>query len=149
VINSYKLLIEEHNVISLRRACVFEMDGIVSLQLLPAPSSVPAKHLDARPYHTFLYQHPTSNSERSTSGIKQLRFDEPPTFKLLWADSGNSVVVYLNGEAWAFIDEHTQLAYSKGILISKLGKPWDQFLNNAGNFWNEEVFDRTFSDVLD
>ena len=82
-----------------------------------------------------MYQDNPSASRIPTGDIKQLVFEKQPELKLLWTDSGNSVAVYVNGELWAFIDEDTQKAYSKGILNPRLG-----------NFWNQEVFEKTFAD---
>jgi len=65
--------------------------------------------------------------------IKPLDFEETPQFKLFWADSGNSVALYLNGELWAFICEETHQGYSKGMLSSDRGQLWDQ-----------ELFEKTF-----
>jgi len=139
--NDGKTLIEEHNIISLRYACVVEVDGFVALQLMPAQSSMAAKQNvykteyweRLKAYYAFLYQHIPSASRIPDSGIRQFAFEKPPKLKLLWTDSGNSIAVYLNGEPWAFIDEHTQKAYSKGVLDSKSGNPWDQ-----------KAFERTF-----
>ena len=78
------------------------------------------------------------------AGIKELALENPPKLKLLWTDSGNSVAVYLNGEPWAFIDEHTQKAYSKGVLNSSLGKSWNQVSTSIGNPWDQKAFERTF-----
>jgi len=69
-------------------------------------------------------------------GIKSMVFNEPPEFKLLWTDSGNSVVLNLNGEPWAFFEEKSCGGYSKGVL-----KP------EAGNLWNQELFEKTFKDA--
>ena len=69
-------------------------------------------------------------------GIRQMQFEKPPVFKLLWADSGNSVALYLNGEPWAFIDEKTHQGYSKAILNPKIG-----------NLWNQELFETIFKIV--
>jgi hypothetical protein len=63
--------------------------------------------------------------------IKVNSFGGKPDFKLLWAPSGNSVVVFVNGEPWAFIcDEGNKLRrFSKGFLRPDwLGNPWDQAL---------------------
>jgi hypothetical protein len=144
--NDGKILLEEHNIISLRTTFIIDAGGHVALQMLPASSSMAPK-LNVykteywewlKPYSTFLYQHIPSGGVIPFRGIKELAFEKPPELKLLWADSGNSVAVYLNGEPWAFIDEHTQKAYSKGVLTSSLGKPW-----------NQEIFEKTFAGVID
>jgi len=81
--------------------------------------------------------------------VKLLTFDKPPALRFLWTDSGNSIAVYLNNEPWAFIDEHTQKTYSKGILdVSKVINPWLKS-RSVGNLWNQEVFEKTFADVYD
>ena len=85
-------------------------------------------------------------------GLQHLTFSEPPNFKLLWTDSGNSAVVYLNDEPWAFIDEHTQKAYSKGIMADNEMNPWYRdYVKTAkvGNPWNQKQFETTFADVID
>jgi len=64
---------------------------------------------------------------------KEMSFAEPPEFILLWADSGNSVAVLLNGEPWAFVYEEKNHGYSKGIL-----KP------ENGNVWDQELFEKIF-----
>jgi len=60
--------------------------------------------------------------------IRPLSGSENPTIKLIWSHSGESVAAILNGEPWAFIDGSTQLAYSKGVLGTAFGKPWDEGL---------------------
>lgn len=64
---------------------------------------------------------------------REMSFAEPPKFSLLWADSGNSVAVLLNGEPWAFVCEEKNDGYSKGIL-----KPEHE------NCWDQELFDKIF-----
>jgi len=153
--NDSKILIEEHNVISLRRASVIDSAGSVALIMLPAESSMAPKlnvyktgfekWLNA--YIISLYQHTPSGSSMPLWDVKELVFEKPPELKLLWTDSGNSVAVYLNGEPWAFIDEHTQKAYSKGILVFSLGKAWYP-VRTSGNPWNQEVFENTFKSCI-
>ena len=152
--NGDKILIEEHNIISLRTACVIDDGETVGLQLLPAPSSmatIPSVYKAEfvewlKAYSAFMYQHILSASRIPIFDLKPLAFEKPPKLKLLWTDSGNSVAVYLNDEPWAFIDEHTQKAYSKGVLNSRLGNPWNPSIN-VGNPWNQEVFEKTFADA--
>jgi len=67
-----------------------------------------------------------------------MRFESPPELRLLWADSGNTVALYLNGEPWAFIDEETHKGYSKGVL--KPAAP----LPAMGNQWDQELFEKLF-----
>lgn len=140
--NNDKILLKEHNVISLRTAVVIDDGSVVCFQLPPAPSLIPTRQNVYKDEYmewlnsflTFLYQHiPPASGEKALKNIRQLAFEKPPELKLLWTDSGNSVAVYLNGEPWAFIDENTQKAYSKGVLNSGGGTPWDQ-----------EVFEKTF-----
>jgi hypothetical protein len=76
------------------------------------------------------------------NGLKPLAFDTPPVFKLLWADSGHSVALYLNGEPWAFIDEATHEGYSKGILLPK-----ESYLKPPGKLWDQKLFEETFPDA--
>ena len=89
----------------------------------------------------WLYRHLRSASDEEKllttpcfeQDLKPMAFGKPPEFKLLWADSGQSVALYLNGQPWAFIEETTRLGYSKGMI-----KPRDK------NAWNQELFERTF-----
>jgi hypothetical protein len=60
--------------------------------------------------------------------IRPLSWSENPVIKLIWSHSGESVAATLNGEPWAFIDGSTQTAYSKGVLGTAFGKPWDEEL---------------------
>jgi hypothetical protein len=60
--------------------------------------------------------------------IRPLSAPENLAIKLIWSQSGESVAAVLNGEPWAFIDGGTQLAYSKGVLGTAFGKPWDEAL---------------------
>jgi hypothetical protein len=152
--NGGKVLIEETNIISLRTACVVEVEGCVALQLMPAPSSMAEKQNAykrefvewLRSYQTFLYRLMPSASEIVDNHIKQLAFEKSPELNLLWTESGNSVAVYLNGEPWAFIDEKTKKAYSKGILNSNVGTPWS-FNSRGGTHWDQQVFEGTFMDA--
>jgi hypothetical protein len=148
--NDSRMLIEEHNIISLRTAVVIDSDGFVALQLMPASSSMDEKqNVHKTEYYewlnsfqTVLYQHISSGSRIPSRNIKELAFEKPPELKLLWTDSGNSVAVYLNGEPWAFIDEKTQKAYSKGVFTSRLGPPWTP--PERRNHWDQQAFERTF-----
>jgi hypothetical protein len=65
--------------------------------------------------------------------IKVMTFAHPPELRLLWADSGHSVALYLDGQPWAFIHEEKNHGYSKGILRPTVGNTWDQ-----------ELFEQTF-----
>ncbi len=65
--------------------------------------------------------------------VRPMTFEKPPEFKLLWADSGHSVALYLNREPWAFIEEETHQGYSKGIFNRAHKKAW-----------NQELFEKTF-----
>ena len=67
--------------------------------------------------------------------IRVMEFTQPPELRLLWAGSGHSVALLLNGEPWAFIHEERNHGYSKGILKAYVGNPWDQ-----------ELFEHTFND---
>ena len=69
--------------------------------------------------------------------VKPMAFEKPPEFRLLWTDSGNGVALYLNGEPWAIIDEHTHQGYSKGILKPSTGSV-------IQNLWNQELFEKLF-----
>ena len=155
-----KVFAEEHNVISLRIAYVMEVDGVVGLSLSqaklpymqdPKTSKIELEHwLNA--CHVHMYQRAPSGSKMPIWGLRHLTFDVPPQFKLVWADSGNSVAVCLNGEPWAFIDEHTQAAYSKGVLKDAEMNPWYRDYVKAakvGNPWNQETFEKTFADAFD
>jgi len=60
--------------------------------------------------------------------IRMMAFTHPPELKLLWADSGHSVALFLDGQPWAFVDEDKNHGYSKGILRPTIGNTWDQML---------------------
>ena len=77
-----------------------------------------------------LYRQGTSMKFTSLdSYVRQMSFEKPPKFKLLWTDSGQSVALYLDGEPWAFIDETSHCGFSKGMLKEGRNKrPWDQQL---------------------
>jgi hypothetical protein len=151
MLDQYKTLLEENNVISLRTAYVVDDGKLVGFRLMPAwlESSIPRKRGSASKDfewvlsdQAYLYRHMrsvTGETELMNSfpcveqGVKPMRFENPPEFKLLWADSGNAVALYLNGEPWAFIEEVTHKGYSKGII-----KP------TIGNLWNQELFEKIF-----
>lgn len=143
-----RALLFEDNVISLRTAIVVDDGNIVGLQLLPAclDSSIPGTKPKGFDYvledGTNLYRHQRSVSEEAKlmssfapveQSVRPMTFKEPPEIKLVWADSGNGLVLYLNEEPWAFIDEETHKGYSKGVL-----KP------DGGNPWNQELFEKIF-----
>ena len=138
------LLLEEDNVISLRTAMVIDDGNLVTFRLMPAglQCSIPRKrsHKDLEcslSEFAYLYRHPRSAAEERTfTGgslpppwnswnwefwIKPLSFATPPALKLVWADSGNTVALYLNGEPWAFIYEETHKGYSKGLYEENYG----------------------------
>jgi len=60
--------------------------------------------------------------------IRPLAFKKPPEMRLLWADSGHSVALFLNREPWAFIRQDKDEGYSKGVLRPTVGNAWDQKL---------------------
>ena len=60
--------------------------------------------------------------------VRPMVFRCPPDLKLLWAETGHSVALLLNGEPWAFIHEAKRQGYSRGILRPTIGNPWDQAL---------------------
>lgn len=143
-----KILLQEDNIISLRTALVIERDGVVALQLLPR-SMTEARNLHGSRLNewlwsllAYLYQDLTSTTQVPIRGIKHLKFEKLPELKLIWSDSGNSVAVYLNGEPWAFVDEKTKKAYSKGIQCSTINSAWSP---KVGNAWDQKVFENTFS----
>ena len=148
------ILLCEINPISLRAALVSDDNNLVEFRLNPTPQDLvtllPNKG-DKRKSKDFdwvlkdsvwLYRHLRSAADEIKllsespcvdQDIKPLELEEPPQFKLVWTDSGNSVVLYLNGEPWAFICEETHQGYSKGMLPADTGNPWDQ-----------ELFEKTF-----
>jgi hypothetical protein len=146
--NDTKTLLEEDNVISLRTAYVHDDGDVIAFRLLPAwlGSSIPGNKPKGFDWvsqdSVWLYRHMRSASDEAKlvrgfpcmqQYVKPMVFENPPEFRLLWTDSGNSVALYINGEPWAFIDEQTHQGYSKGILQSKY--------NNA---WNQELFEKIF-----
>jgi hypothetical protein len=148
------ILAREYNVISLRSACVFDNRDTVSLELVPKNTStlpegrtwLAPKDLDLLLEDSvWLYRHSKSLADElelakisppiADQSIKPIAFEEPPDFRFMWNDSGHSVAVFLNGTAWAFIDERTHKGYSKGIIAPIIDNPWDQKLF-------EEIFSR-------
>ena len=58
-----------------------------------------------------------------------MSFTATPIISVLWANSGNGIAIFLDGEPWAFNDEATHKEYSKGILKPMInGFCWDQQL---------------------
>jgi hypothetical protein len=152
------VLIEEGNVISLRTAYVCDGGDLVSFRLDPADKlAVIAEKKRWGPEDfdcvlkdsVWIYRKlRTPARERMLmltfppivqTDVKPLAFAMPPRFKLLWADSGHSVALYLNGEPWAFIDEATHEGYSKGIL-----SPKESYIRPPGNLWDQSMFERIF-----
>lgn len=148
---NFKTLLEETNVISLRTAQVYDDGKLVCFWLMPAwmESSIPGSHNAAQKTdwleldRAYVYRHgqPLAPGVELVKNspwtfmlperrVRPLKFEQPPELKFLWADSGNSVALFLNDEPWAFIDEGTQKGYSKGILDSSrtMGLEWDQTL---------------------
>ncbi len=68
--------------------------------------------------------------------IRVMEFTRPPELRLLWAGSGHSVALFLNGEPWAFIHEDKNHGYSKGVLKAAV----------YDNLWDQELFEQTFND---
>jgi hypothetical protein len=136
-------LLFEDNIISLRTAYVLDNGDLVSLSLTPASdNSVPRTDNPMKRDSTWLYRHKKSAAEELAvmqdsisirHDIMPLEFTTPPEFRLLWADSGHSVALFLNGEPWAFIHEEKYNGYSKGIISPTLPNPW-----------NQELFEQTF-----
>ena len=139
------VLLLEENIISLRTAIVQGDADRVSMVLTPRPACSTAT--SSRGYHktelVWLYRrrrsllcelivrmHPLSLDKH----IKPRAFGAPPRLSLLWADSGQSVAVIVEGIPWAFIHEDRNHGYSKGILRPTVGNPWDQ-----------ELFENTFT----
>ncbi len=153
-----RTLIEEENVVSLRTAYVYDNGNLVSFCLNPTDlvSLIPKGRTWWAPKDfdwvsqdsTWLYRHLRSPSEEEElmrgspivdQDIKPLVFEKPIDLKLLWADSGHSVALYLNSEPWAFIDEATHEGYSKGVL-----KPEKEYLSPPGKLWDQELFEKIF-----
>lgn len=156
MLDQYRTLLEENNVISLRRAVVIDDGSSVGFHLMPAwlgssiPGSKPKGFDWVSQDFAYLYRHVKSLQEEEKlvrsinswqQAIRPMRFEKPPIFKLLWADSGNTVALYLNGEPWAFIDEETHKGYSKGIL-----KPVPH-ITAIRNGWDQELFEKIFKIV--
>jgi len=66
--------------------------------------------------------------------VRVIEFIHPPQLRLLWAEPGHSVALFLDGEPWAFIHKEKNHGYSKGVL-----KP------TVGNTWDQELYERTFN----
>jgi hypothetical protein len=136
------LLFSEENIISLRTAIVQENEDRISLFLAPRPESFATP--DSRNYlkHdvVWLYRRRRSFLGELLVRIHRYSLDkdiriEPfatiPRLNFEWADSGNSVAVFLEGIPWAFIHEAKNHGYSKGILRPTVGNPWNQALFEA------------------
>jgi hypothetical protein len=141
-------LLEEDNVISLRTALILDDGNSVHFRLMPADfGALSLKVLEwVTKDSAYLYRHLRLTDEEAAlmngpssleQDLKPMTFEESPVFRLLWADSGNGVALYLNGEPWAFINEATHLGYSKGILPPKRGPA-------IGNVWDQVLFERIF-----
>jgi hypothetical protein len=151
------VLLRESNVISLRTAMIRDGERGAFFGLLRADPAfeipkgrtwVAPKDFDwAEQDCVWLYRHTKLPSDQEKMPVQRrwwdrylmpLEFEKPPEFKLHWADSGNSVALYLNARVWAFIEETTHLGYSKGIIDPQ-----------SRNVWNEELFRQTFPDAQD
>ena len=138
----------EQNCISLREAVVFDNGDVAFFGLVPAwiDSSIPGvmpsfREIDrSRIEMATLYRHLRSAVEEkkladgffpSEKAVKALVFKTPPRFELFWSETGHDVALYLNGEAWAFVDGKSGLGYSKGLLKDWITKLWDQRLFEA------------------
>jgi hypothetical protein len=137
------LLIEE-NLISLRLGVV-QSDGFLTYLCLledlafAASLSTNSRH---RMRLVYLFRNdpidptlkpPSEREEAYTTDLIPFRMNPPPTFQLIWGDSGHSVAVAVNGEPWAFIHEERNHGYSKGIVRPTIG-----------NVWEQELFEQTF-----
>jgi hypothetical protein len=142
--DQFQTLLEENSIISLRTAIVLDDGDLVYFKLLPYSSetSIPGttNHLKADAtclyrHAEFIFKQTRANRARShvRQDVKPMTFEQSLELKLLWADSGHSVALFLNGEPWAFIHEEKNYGYSKGILRPTVGNPWDQ-----------ELFEKTF-----
>jgi len=146
------ILLKENNVISLRTAIVSDDGNLVYFHLDPADiaSLIPKGRTWWAPKDfdwvsqdcAWLYRHMRSPvDERKLMGalpcwdqvVRPMKFEKSPEFRLIWADSGHSVALYLNGEPWAFVEEETHLGYSKGVLRS-----------TDKSAWNQQLFEKTF-----
>jgi hypothetical protein len=147
------MLLREINQVSRRTAFVNDDGNLVDFSLNPTPEDLvsllpkgnkwTSKDFDwVLKDSVWLYRHLRSAADEIKlmsdfpcvdQDIKPLEFEKPPQFKLFWADSGNSAVLYLNGEPWAFICAETHQGYSKGMLSGDSGSEWDQ-----------ELFEKTF-----
>lgn len=160
IVARYKMavLISENNVVSLRSAYVNDDGNLVGFRLDPPDliSLIPKgrkwwapKDFDwVEQDSIWLYRHMRSAASEEElrhafpcieQDIKPLMFEESPAFKVVWADSGQSVALYLNEEPWAFIYEATHQGYSKGIL-----KPAAAHLSPVGNQWDQDLFEKVF-----
>jgi hypothetical protein len=126
----------ENIVLFRRKRPLFALLGYSSLgatqqQLARSPFSPFLKHgLLKKWKRSFLIRRGLMGLE---DNIKVMEFSKPPIFSLAWSDSGHSAALFLDGEPWAFIHEGTESGYSKGVLGTAVGNPWDQ-----------ELFEETF-----
>lgn len=156
--DQYKTLLESENIISLRTAWVVDDGNLVSFRLMPADTTVSrragrnwwvSKDFEwVSQDQAFLYRHAKTFEEnkrlartvhRWQLDLRQMRFEKPPVFRLVWLESGHSVAVFLCEEPWAFIDEASHKGYSKGVF--RMGRSVQPF---AGNQWDQALFDKLF-----
>ena|SRR6266496_1448930 len=146
------ILFQESSVISLRTVFVQDNGNLVSFSLTPADLtalmtrgrtwSAPKDFEWVMQDTAWLYRRMRSLADEMKlmsdfhcveQDVRPITFARPPEFKVRWADSGNSVALYLNGEPWAFVNEETREGYSKGILRPA-----------GGRLWEQELFERIF-----
>jgi hypothetical protein len=138
-------LLFEENIISLRNAIVANTGELTFFALIPRSLELSSFVVDELMPVAWLYRRKRSFTEEHSLRsdkysieryVKPMEFERPPDFKLIWADSGQSAALLLNGEPWAFVDEEND-GYSKGVLSNEMGK-----------VWNQQLFDELFGHQL-
>jgi hypothetical protein len=141
------ILFSEENIISHRTASVTESQNLVGFVLHPAKRMselaprvswrVVAATKTSDMDFVWVYRRLLSaNDERAlergprcvAQKVKALLFNTDPQFTVRWADSGESVALFINRVPWAFIDGINHSRYSKGLIDTHFGKQWNQVL---------------------
>ena len=119
MLDQYRTLLKESNAISSRTAYVMDDESAVAFRLMPELALLVKKprHEWVSQDETYLYRHMKSLEEEQKmmeslhwqQGIRQMQFEKPPVFKLLWADSGNSVAsILMESRGLLLMKKHTK-----------------------------------------
>lgn len=138
-------LIRSENIISLRTAIAIDDGNFASFLIIPndLKNSFSTNQNINNFQQTWLFRHKRSFWKEIKikygffpveRNVKKLALREFPRLSLLWAESGQSVALFLNEEPWAFFRDGEKQGYSKGILSSTIG-----------SLWNQQLFEKIFN----